>query len=459
MLAWRGPNSGESDVYALAAILSTAAVITVPLLNWSRSLRDLSLKKRSDDNDDHDDEQDFSRARSIVIYWGFLVAVGLFSALVLIVGATNGILFDIFHVVHNASISCVQSGSPSEFDSLEFEGLFNITSTFIKNGTTVEFPVIYKEWMTTYGCSNPCGYIPRPAIFRSIDEYTLMTFAEFTNQLNVAGYQSSRDRLNSDFQNLVVVWSRFVFPFIIVQGIWTAIFGRRSPTQIRDTVYLFLRDRRPLRSLGVNPRKLVAKLVALSVYLWALFVTIICLPVLIITIVAVETWLHRVPQAESANHIGAWSPWAGTALALIAVFIGRYERPFVNLLHRLRNGEQSWHDFRQRSGHSAANGFRRFRVPIVTFLFHTPSSEWQSFYAFWKDADSAKYYNRHGKLRESLGQPRHAATMPAEMTTIVPRKSWWNSRFDTGATNRSAESESELVEYRAQQSKDTTVTP
>src|SRR5271167_2741874 len=47
LLVWRGPASGELDTWALAAILGASCIITVPLLNWSTTLRNLGKSSGS----------------------------------------------------------------------------------------------------------------------------------------------------------------------------------------------------------------------------------------------------------------------------------------------------------------------------------------------------------------------------------------------------------------------------
>lgn len=62
LLVWHGPGTGELDIAPLLAILSTACIITVPLLNWSSTVRRLGLKDGDDDGK--------SGARTIIVYWG-----------------------------------------------------------------------------------------------------------------------------------------------------------------------------------------------------------------------------------------------------------------------------------------------------------------------------------------------------------------------------------------------------
>jgi len=46
LLIWRGPAMGAQDIDALMAILSTSCLVSVPLLNWSSTLRRLGASAR-----------------------------------------------------------------------------------------------------------------------------------------------------------------------------------------------------------------------------------------------------------------------------------------------------------------------------------------------------------------------------------------------------------------------------
>ena len=80
LLVWRGPNPYiENDSWVLYAILSSACLITVPLLNWSGTLRRLGAKAASIRDPEATHTQSDVATRTIVIYWAFLVLVGFIS--------------------------------------------------------------------------------------------------------------------------------------------------------------------------------------------------------------------------------------------------------------------------------------------------------------------------------------------------------------------------------------------
>lgn len=268
LLAWSQRAYGENDLWALAAILGTSALMAVPLLNWSKSIRDLSLEKN-----DEGSRSGFSKARTIVIYWGFLVVVGLTSVLILIsvsetsTGAGAGYTTFVGTAL-DEYISCTIPG-PEPANTTFANHKLNI---YAENGTRIA-PVISNEWAAKYSCSDPCAAIATKkgtAIFRQSDDYELASDRSLSKIVLIENVTSAKDRLAADFQLIVRKAVVFVLPYVVSQGIWASAFGRRSPTQTRDALYLFLRNGHvPGRHLttsriGLHPRrKLMAKMIAL----------------------------------------------------------------------------------------------------------------------------------------------------------------------------------------------------
>jgi hypothetical protein len=435
LLAWSRQAHGENDIYALAAILSTSAILAVPLLNWSKSIRDLSIGKKDDSG-----KSEFSKARTIIVYWGLLVVLGLFSVMVLLESSHPQKLgfYSMMGSLGGETISCVMKSSPSQYANLTFDPPL-LQYNYNQDGLNLSVPLIDAAWANAHGCSTPCKALAStlgPAIFRQADDYQLVSLSQVVKAFEVPGRISGEERLTNRFQSFVLVWSIFVIPYIILQGVMAAAFGRRTPTQARDALYIFVRDgRRPQGSLppansGVRPhRKLLAKWLALATYAWALFVTIICVPVLILSMFATESYLFGLPQSESATSIGSWSPWAGTALVLIAALISKFHNRFVAAIRGIW-GAQSFRDIARGFHKSSLRGVKHLSLPILQFLYATPTFEWKSFRRFWHDADSAIWFNRHGRLlTPPLGPDQMRAvqtvgSLPVNLSTVVPRRSW-----------------------------------
>jgi hypothetical protein len=404
--------------------------MAVPLLNWSKSIRDLSLEK-SDDSD----RRGFSKARTIVIYWGFLVVVGLASVLVLITvpetasGTKTGYT-SFMGTALDEFVSCTIPG-PGPANTTFVDHKLHLVA---ENGTRIA-PIISKEWAANYSCSNPCGAIAmnqRTAIFRQPDDYELASDRSLAKVILIANFTSTRDRLAANFQLVVRKGVLFVLPYVISQGIWASAFGRRSPTQTRDALYLFLRDGHahgkyptPNR-VGLHPRrKIMAKLLALCTYFWTLFVTIISMPVLFVTILAVESYLHGLPESAALTSIDSWSQWAGAGLVLVAALISQFHNRAVAAI-RAGSLKKSLLGLKK----SSARGAKHLSLPIWTWMCETPSFEWKSFWDFWQDADNAVWFDRHGRR---LIQPINAdqmravhtvGSLPLDLNTVLPRTSW-----------------------------------
>ena len=307
LLTWRGPASGDLDVYALIAILSTSCLVIVPLINWSTTLRNLGSR---------DDQE--SGARTIIIYWGALVAVGLLSTLT--------VLWSSAYYVWNFStlnpITCHPPGSRIIYDA----GQKPMWCRFI----------IGIEWVQENGCIDPCqqsSFAFPQAIFRSKTDLQLLSRAQLEATMAVIDPFPE----NSFFERYLY-FGTILGLFIIVQGVWAVCFGRRNPRQARNTIYTLLVG----LHLGSFPRllrmnhkasgrwhKRVARYVATIAYLWAVLASILSVLLFLANIVTMEVLLAYYPQSESAAHIGAWSYWASTGLVILAAFIGRFHESVV----------------------------------------------------------------------------------------------------------------------------------
>lgn len=154
--------------------------------------------------------------------------------------------------------------------------------------------------------------------------------------------------------NAILGESKFVISFVIIQEFMAATFGRRNSRQVRDVIYVFLRDIKfasPIISLiayhGIHTtqgtekcKKWLAKFFSSCTYGCALLATILCLPVLFSHS---SFKLKGLPQSESVIHVGVWTFWAGTGLVLFASFVLKFHDRAVmglsnTLRHCIRNG-------------------------------------------------------------------------------------------------------------------------
>ena len=339
VLVWRGPIYGDNDVQALVAILSTSCIIIVPLLNWSSTLRSIG-------------------ARPIILYWGVLVTVGFVCMFIPIWTylSADWIFFDYTYRIRyeptiwwpddldlmgieypvnaTALLGCA---APHRFD----DGSTNTSESYLGEYT------ITPQFVIDYRCENPCANFHGMSLFRTDSEIQLLTYDQGLNAIGEVppGSKQREQKFIYGYETYGLI----MLPYILVQGIWAAFFGRRSPSQVRDNFYIFLKgltlrapaakkSRTQLREYQLpekgrwhagSRQKLIAKYWALAIYAWAILITLICPPLFVINVVANELSLSNYIESEPPTQVGQWTPWASTGLVLFAALIGRYNDSFV----------------------------------------------------------------------------------------------------------------------------------
>ena len=393
LLAWRGPAAGETDIYAVTGILSTACVIAVPLINWSKTLRHLGQpkesKSRRTDNEskqtDGESKQSEGNTRTIIIYWGFLVAVGFFCAFVLLyspnylpyVDSDNDISgLDTLQCSPNNNSLNPSAGQQSSWTT------FWITTEFINENNCVE----------------PCAISQPPlfggALFRHPTDLVSMTSEQVNNNIEQTNL-SQRRAAARKFLSFYEKYALYALPYIVAQGITAAVFGRKSPSKIRWVVYNFI------VSIGENEagkfQRGFATTIALLNYLWALLMLIACPPTFVLNIIATEIALNPIPQGEYLTAIGQWQPWAGTALILIAALIAKTEKDlkdrFVGTLENIRSKFGRMRQAYEKSDDHDAEGQGKPRSVLAEFLrkqSHAPNPHLRS--GFFKDVKAVLKY-------------------------------------------------------------------
>ncbi|KAI9698794.1 MAG: hypothetical protein M1836_003904 [Candelina mexicana] len=328
LLMWRGPADAESDRPALLAILSAACLLTVPLLNWSTTLRRLE-------------------ARAIVIYWGILVTAGFMCMFLTLQSWAPGT--DIFVLTDLSNMNC--------------------TGISYVNNTVVD------PWFVwTYGCTNPCtAYTslslgrPDPDMYQPIGDLRLISNKTLERFL---GYSTNtREQRQLAFHTGYEKYGLVMFPYILMQGLWTALFGRRRPFQVRDKCFLFANNLNIPLLTSPQAKALqlwIAKAWALLVYAWAVLITIISIPLFVINIVSNEFSLAEHEENEKPFQIGQWQPWAATLLALLAAVIGKYHDrgvdAFINAFNSCMGIRKHIFGFRQHR----LDAEKGFHQPIPT---------------------------------------------------------------------------------------------
>ncbi|KAK0509156.1 hypothetical protein JMJ35_008527 [Cladonia borealis] len=321
LLVWRGPNPYiENDSWALYAILNTACLVTVPLLNWSGTLRRLGQKAASLKDPKALKTNSDVGTRTIVMYWAFLVLIGflcIWEQMQEGAGDNNMEYPDMSKVVCSPGTNASMEMSPN--------GTFHrraIDNNFIQDN----------------GCTDPCNQITTlPAIFRNQNELVLLPHSQallWNATLPGAKYAMAEHLMTIENANLWInLWT---LPFILVQGFITALFGRRDPREIRDLLYITLYMEHPKRPIFQKPylrrtQEIVVRIFAGLNYLIACAVVIFCIPFFLITVVSQEfsMWDEQ-PDSEKPYMVGQWSPWVYAALVILAAFIGRYHDSVIH---------------------------------------------------------------------------------------------------------------------------------
>lgn len=306
LLVWRGPNPYiENDSYVLYAILNSACLITVPLLNWSGTLRRLGQKTNSDVG-----------TRTIVIYWAFLILIGY---LCIWQQSTYGAGDDSTEYPDMSKVMC-RPGTNA--------GLV-AGSNGILQRRAIDAPFIQDN-----GCTDPCSLVNIPSIFRDPNELVLLKQSEaliWNGTLSGPKYQKAERLMTAENKAFNIDF--YSLPFILVQGFIAALFGRRDPREIRDAIYIHLfmnMKHKSKRRALVRVQEGFMRILAALNYLIACAVVIVCVPLFIISTVAQELQIWTLqPEAESPYQVGQWSVWAYTALAILAALIARYHDKMI----------------------------------------------------------------------------------------------------------------------------------
>ena len=298
----------------LYTTLSSSCLVVVPLLNWSSTLRNLGrigLKKEP--------------TRAIILYWGFLVALGYLSIFIQFGG----------------------EGRTTEWGLYTWSGMENITCTSQRglNLSAGQLPswtdlVLNQEFITENNCENPCSssFSPNPP-FRTDNDLQILTKRErefldswyFRIQFEDSPARNDVPHLLYFHYITFGVWSIVT---VLAQGIYAISFGRRTPAEARAMLYKRLR----LKLCGAK----LSKSVAIFAYFWAVAVLILCPMVLIVNLVTIEIYLSNFSESDPLIHVGAWSSWAGTGLVLSAALISRYHGDAVKASKRFQIQTAHW---------------------------------------------------------------------------------------------------------------------
>jgi hypothetical protein len=409
LLVWRGPGLGETDLDALTAILIPACLITVPLLNWSSTLRKLGAQadrtivrpdppttptsqylytpktyaeRRAARSARHAEAQGNSSTRTIVIYWTFLVTVGMLATTMVTV-----ICPTILGRNPSASATCQNLRVGNAPITVAVENVICAPGT----DTTVDY--IDTAYVYYNNCTNPCAEPGNKALFRRLRSLMLLDRTQarrsFGNSYDYFGStRTGTEKRQSRFAGGVHIALLFGFPYVLLQGLWAACFGRREPAEVRDLLFLAFTSPKILKHIKPSWHRFwrgLIKWYAWIVYLLAVLIVLVCAPLFIMCIVANEFILWLDPSEEEPYFIGQWMPWAVVGLVLVAALIGSYHHSVVVIIR------ESWR-------------------------FHTAKDNWNKSFA----AHVPRPFDRHPSRRTRMTLPKRDTHQPTrtEVYTI-----------------------------------------
>jgi hypothetical protein len=407
------------------AILSTACLISVPLLNWSSTLRRLGATARDlkegplqyardnyhskpvDYKEESRDASEFG-TRTVVIYWALLVTVG-FSCIYFVGELGYGYNGNRTYYPISANVSKVQC-------------------TF---GANKSIGLVTPDFVTANDCTNPCSFVANSELFRPLSDLVLL------NKLQYNRFDNGGVGKESDVVNYYYEYSLWVFPYIILQGVWTACFGRRSPRQVRDKLWIDLTRLIPTKwpKTRTALRGLIGSFCGF-VYLGAWLVVTICVPGVIFNIVVMELNLADTDlESEDPYMIGQWGPWCSTGLVLLAALIGRYHDPVTDGIlsgfkrvwglipkhRRLQNGIRHHEDAHDPEGDhvltaktsnkektsALSKSWKSLKERITSF-----DDEWKNFYEWCCNPDEIS--------KDSPRHPKSKPIPPEELSELLP---------------------------------------
>ncbi|KFY17670.1 hypothetical protein V492_00478 [Pseudogymnoascus sp. VKM F-4246] len=326
LLIWRGPAWGELDLHPLLGILSVSCIIMVPLINWSSTIRTAGrpdLQHLKYDERPKKMDEFVAASRIILIFWSFLVTLGFLS---IFIG------LQLSYRTDKGRWSPIDPMVSGTFSCAPRSGVLNVTvgqpRAFDMDGVKIlNYFTVTKEFLDANNCVSPCANtVLGPALFRSVDDLVPVTMVELGQTIAGDSTSSRQAREAKLIESYTRTWS-YIIVYILLQGAWTICFGRNKPSETRAVLYHFfsrisISGRSDRDKCGTFQRR-GAQAIALSAYLWSVFVVIIAVPLLLVDVTLIELYVRQLPQSESYSHVGAWTPYASTALVLIAAALAK----------------------------------------------------------------------------------------------------------------------------------------
>lgn len=257
-------------------------------------------------------EEFVAASRIILIFWSFLVTVGFISLFVALQEKyrSNQGGWAQYTTIQSGTFSC----TPDSDKLNVIVGQPRIIT--LEGQTTFNYLSVTQEFLDANNCISPCS---NPGtvhtIFRSTEELVPLTMRGVSEIPGGDSRTSAQAWLIKVVNKFAFEWS-YLIVYVLLQGVWTIYFGRNKPSETRAVLYHFfsrfsISGRSDRDKFGIFQRR-GAQAIALTAYMWSVFVVVVAVPLLIADVVLTELYVRRLPQSESAKHIGAWAPYAST---------------------------------------------------------------------------------------------------------------------------------------------------
>jgi len=303
---------GDIDLFGILPVLTATAVMLTPLICWSSTIRS-------------------HEARVVMVYWAFLIFAAMVPAIYLWINSHSWEL----NIIESFAY-CTGTGDKCSWSNLE-------------NNMSMDS---YNQCQ----CTDFCSLLSPAAPLRA-----------GTNMVAYIGLSISERVVNNRINAIAKTYD-FIFIiwiFALVQGALSLLSIQSSPIQVRNAIFkifnadraaivgFFFRGERRRRILqrshirnattGRNVttfRKMqlyFAKLSATTYLVITVLGAIVYPAVFIVTIVLNELVVDRYPVSEQSDAVGAWSPFVGAGLVIIASLILRLNTTFVGKLSHAFN--------------------------------------------------------------------------------------------------------------------------
>jgi hypothetical protein len=301
---------GDVDVFGIYPILSAAAIMLTPILNWSVSVR-------------------ANEAQMVVVYWGALVFAALVPAWIY-----NNYITEWWINAPLSFALCPTSAAATHPDC---------------NPNNLAVTILTAEAYIYCQCVDFCGLLGPSTPLR-----------KYANMVPWVGRSISERANNSQPLKNLNKFDEFVLAVIVAQGILGLIESQFTQAEVRNLVFrvlyaeprdfiilLFEGERqdkllkklrmqnastKPKTSLRWKLQFQIARLLAAAFFVFAVFFAVLALAVFVTSVITNEIHLAAWPVSEHSDAVGAWSIWVGAAFILIAAVIVRYHESWMKSL-------------------------------------------------------------------------------------------------------------------------------